>query len=220
MTRVSIIIPLSADDNTWRDLLARLTLPAEWEVLLAANIPPPDDWIMADNKKWLQTSRPGRGVQMNAAAEEAAGELLWFVHADSQLPHNFAAALTNADTAAPRVVHYFHLRFYDGGIKMRINELGVRLRCALFGNPFGDQALAIRRELFLHLGGYPESGAPGEDHLFVLRARRAGILARPVGAAVGTSARAYQTGGWLRTMRKYQNIWWRQWRQERAVRNE
>ena len=148
---------------------------------------------------------------MNAAAESADGELLWFVHADSRLPDNFAAVVSRA-VAAPAALYYFDLYFYDGGARMIFNEWGVRLRCAIFGNPFGDQAFVVRRDLFVRLGGYSESAAAGEDHLFVLRAARTGTPVRRLGAAIGTSARTYMSRGWWRTVRDYQKIWWRQWR--------
>ena len=183
---VSVIVPLAEDDDAWRELSPRLPLPADWELLFAAIASPPADWQSSPQQRWIHCPRRGRGAQMNAAAEEASGALLWFVHADSRPPANFAAALLRSAAAAPRAVHYFDLRFYDGGARMRLNEWGARLRCALFGNPFGDQALAVRRDLFRELGGYPESSAPGEDHIFVLRAARAGARARRVRAAMGT----------------------------------
>ena len=208
---VSVVIPLAAEEESWRQVLPQL--PDDWEVLLAAAVPPPSDWQETTFRRWLHCSRPGRGAQMNAAAEEATAELLWFVHADSRLSDNAVEALQKSVSAAPRAVHYFDLRFYDGGWRMRINEIGVRLRCLLFGNPFGDQALAVRRDIFMTLGGYPESAAAGEDHLFVLHAAREGIRPRRTGAIVSTSARTYMMRGWWRTMREYQAIWWRQWRQ-------
>ncbi|MGI9298734.1 MAG: glycosyltransferase [Gammaproteobacteria bacterium] len=212
MAAVTVIVPLAADEDAWRELLPRLPLPADWELLLAAAAPPPADWQNAPPRRWIHCPRRGRGAQMNAAAAAADGELLWFVHADSRPPANFASALSRAAAAAPRAVYYFDLHFYDGGARMILNEWGARLRCALFGNPFGDQALSLRRDLFWELGGYPEDAAAGEDHLFVLRAARAGARARRVGAAVGTSARTYLRRGWWRTVREYQKIWWRQWR--------
>ena len=207
---VSVVIPLAAEEQSWRQLLPQL--PDDWEILLAAVVPPPSDWQETTLRRWLQCPHPGRGAQMNAAAKTAKAELLWFVHADSRLSDNAAEALQTSVAAAPRALHYFDLRFYDGGWRMRINEIGVRLRCLLFGNPFGDQALALRRDIFITLGGYPESEPAGEDHLFVLLAAREGIPPRRTGAIVGTSARTYTTRGWWRTVREYQSIWWRQWR--------
>ena len=209
--QISVVVPLAAGDEAWRRLLP--LLPAGWEVLLAAAAPAPPDWEETPARRWICCAKAGRGAQMNAAAAAASGAFLWFVHADSRPSKGAAAALLKSVAAAPRAVHYFDLRFYDGGVRMRLNEIGARIRCALFGNPFGDQALCVSRGLFAELGGYSESGAPGEDHIFVLRAARAGAAARRAGAAVGTAARTYLRRGWWRTVLEYQTIWWRQWRQ-------
>ncbi|MGI9307309.1 MAG: glycosyltransferase [Gammaproteobacteria bacterium] len=209
--QISVIVPLAQGDETWRELLPRL--PENGESLFAANAPPPPDWMEKPGRRWIQCAKSGRGAQMNTAAEAANGEFLWFVHADTRLPENAAAVLQKSLAAEPRAVHYFDLRFYDGGRRMFFNEIGARLRCAFFGNPFGDQALCLPRAAFMELGGYSENTAPGEDHIFVLRAARAGLRARRVGAAAGTSARTYLKRGWWRTVLEYQKIWLRQWRE-------
>lgn len=210
--QISVIVPLADGEEAWRKLLP--LLPAGWEVLLAATSPPPPDWAETPARRWIRCAKTGRGAHMNAAAKNATGAFLWFVHADSRPPQNAAAVLQKSIAAAPRAVHYFDLHFYDGGMRMMINEIGARIRCAIFANPFGDQALCVARELFLQLGGYSESGEAGEDHLFVLQAARAGAKARRTGAAIGTGARTYLRRGWWRTVREYQKIWWRQWRQK------
>ena len=207
---ISIIVPLAAGDDTWRHLLPEL--PPDCEVLLAAAVAAPPEWQQTPLRRWIHCAKSGRGAQMNAAAAVAAGQFLWFVHADSRLSDNAVGVLQNAIVAAPQAVHYFDLRFYDGGWRMRINEFGVRWRCRLFANPFGDQALCVARDLFMQLGGYSESACVGEDHLFVLRAARAGAKARRTGAVIQTSARTYLSNGWWRTVCDYQKIWWRQWR--------
>lgn len=209
---VSVIVPVAAAAEPWRKLLSQLRLPAHWEVLLAAPTPPPDDWHEQSGRRWLCCPAGGRGAQMNAAAAVANGRFLWFVHADSQPPPQAAAVLQQALAACPQAVHYFDLRFYDGGWYMRINEWGARWRCAVFANPFGDQALCVPRQVFTNLGGYAETAEPGEDHLFVLKAARRGIKIRRTGAAMPTSARTYRQRGWWRVVCDYQKIWWRQWR--------
>lgn len=221
---LSMIVPLAEDEPLWRDFLTRLPTDADGEpstestapdeILFAAPTPPPDDWaqLSPPAAKWLRCENRGRAAQMNAAAAESCGEFLWFVHADSRLPADGAARLRKSLAAAADAVHYFDLRFYDGGRKMRVNEWGARLRCALFRNPFGDQALAMSRRTFTALGGFDESAAYGEDHLLALAARRNKTPLRRVGAQVGTSARRYRKNGWWKTVFLFQRLWFRQWR--------
>lgn len=223
MTAISAIVPLAADDDAWRALLPQLA--AADEVIVAAAAPPPPDWKTAapPRAQWLQTAKSGRAAQMNAAAVAARGEFLWFVHADSRLSVTTTAAvgtvtrLRAAVAARPDALHYFDLRFYDGGARMRLNEWGVRLRCRVFGNPFGDQALCLARERFFALGGYDETAPYGEDHLLVLAAGRRQVPIRRIAAPVGTSARRYIKHGWWRTIRLYQKLWLAQWRQARRA---
>ena len=212
MPQISVIAPLGGGgvpEDFWGQFAGAR------EVIVAAREAAPPGWRDTDSRRWLQCERAGRGEQMNAAAAAAVGDFFWFVHVDSRFDNPAAAmdALCAAAAEAPSAVHYFDLRFYDGGWKMRLNEWGVRFRCRCFGNPFGDQALGVSREVFFAAGGYPESGgaAAGEDHLFVLRAKKLGHPARPTGAVVQTAADKYLRHGWLRTVLRYQKIWMGQW---------
>ena len=63
----------------------------------------------------------------------------------------------------------------------------MRARVALFGLPYGDQALFVRRDAFLALGGYADLPIM-EDVDLVQRLRRTGRLYRSALAAT-TSAR-------------------------------
>ena len=213
----TVIIPVADDETLWRQLLPLLPLDAGDDLIIAAAAPPPPDWddIRPAAARWLVSPQRGRAAQMNAAAAAAAADndFLWFVHADSRPPPAAVPALKKSLTANGDAIHYFDLHFYDGGAKMILNEWGVRLRCAIFKNPFGDQALCLSRRLFTQLGGFAENAAYGEDNLLMLAAKRQHYPLRRVGVAIGTSARRYRDGGWWNTVLLYQCLWLRQWRQ-------
>ena len=214
MSGISIIVPLAPGETLWQQLLVKLILEKDDEVLLAATTPPPSSFAPMPALHWLQCSQPGRAAQMNTAAAEAKNSILWFVHADSRPVANAIPRLRQAFEKNKEAIYYFDLRFYDGGIKMRLNEIGVRLRCGIFDNPFGDQALAISKRAFQALGGFDKTAAYGEDHLLVLHARRQGIRIKRIGATIGTSARRYDEYGWWRTVFLFQRLWMRQWRNQ------
>jgi hypothetical protein len=173
---VTVVIPLAPRDAEPVALIAML--PDSFEVILA---------------------RGGtRASSMNQAAAVAAGRHLWFVHADTTLGADAAAALLARLQDERPAVLYFDLRF-DGGALMRLTERGVGFRSRVLGLPFGDQALCLSSATFKALGGYDEQAAYGEDHLLVRRARRAGIPALPVGVTITTSSRKYRDHGWFRT---------------------
>lgn len=203
----------------WRQLLPQLQQQCggQDEIILAAAEAAPPDWQDkqdAPAQRWLHCTQHGRAAQMNAAAQQSKNDYLWFVHADSRPAANAVQRLKKSLQHQPQGVHYFALRFYDGGWKMRINEFGVTWRCRLFANPFGDQALCLPKTLFEQLHGFDTAAPYGEDHLLVLRARAAGSAIVPVRSTVATSARRYEQNGWWNTMRLYQKLWWRQWRQQ------
>jgi rSAM/selenodomain-associated transferase 2 len=138
----------------------------------------------------IVASAPGRARQLNAGLEEAVGDAVVFLHADSRLPEGWRRAVTLA-LAEPAVAGgAFRLRFEGDGLPLRFLEWGVRLRLRFGGLPYGDQALFARRSLLDALGGVPE--APIMEDLDLAREiRRHGrLVILPL--AVRTSARRYR----------------------------
>ena len=84
------------------------------------------------------------------------------------------------------------------GFALALVEWGARLRVALFGFPYGDQALFVRRGALAIAGGVPQTPFM-EDLDLVAALRRQGRLALLALPAV-TSARRYRARGPLRAM--------------------
>jgi rSAM/selenodomain-associated transferase 2 len=143
-------------------------------------------------------SSPGRARQLQAGARACAGDVLLLLHADTRLAPGFAAAVGGALRDAAVVGGAFQLRFDRRPPSLRIIEWGARLRVALFGLPYGDQALFIRRSTLDAIGGIPQ--APIMEDLDLVKAmRRRGKLAL-LSLPVTTSARRYLANGVWRTM--------------------
>jgi rSAM/selenodomain-associated transferase 2 len=149
-------------------------------------------------------SEAGRARQLAAGARAAGGEVLVFLHADSRLPAGFAEGIRGA-LADPTVAGgSFALRFERepgaGGparLGLRLLEAGVSLRVALFGLPYGDQALFARRSALERAGGVPQVPIL-EDLDLVAALRRTGrFVVLP--APVVTSPRRYLARGLART---------------------
>jgi rSAM/selenodomain-associated transferase 2 len=151
----------------------------------------------------------GRAVQMNAGAQAATGEILWFVHADCRPTAGAAAAIRRV--LARDGVSGGAFRFAVAGDHRayRVVEWGVRLRCRLFRLPYGDQGIFVRRALFEAVGGYRET--PILEDLYLVRAvRRHGrlvILPEPM----PTSPRRYARDGILRTVLRNQAVLLADW---------
>lgn len=206
---VSIIIPLGPHEDQWAALLDDLSvLSGDVEIIIVSCDGAAER--QEKNRHWI-SSPPGRAVQQNAGAKVARGKFLWFLHGDSRVTPQGAAALDRSLQVAPDALHFFRLKFIaDGPGAMWLNEWGVRFRAEILKIPFGDQGFCLRRETFNHMGGFPEDVAYGEDHLLVWHARQAGIKIRCVGAILQTSARKYRARGWGALTVKYQILWIKQ----------
>lgn len=137
----------------------------------------------------VMTARRGRATQMNAGAAAAGGELLVFLHADTQLPWGFDDCVREA-LATPSVsAGAFGFRVEGGGAALRMVERLVSCRARRWQMPYGDQALFVRAETFRAVGGYPEMPIM-EDYELVRRLRRLGRVVVVHSAAL-TSARRW-----------------------------
>ncbi len=188
MASISVIIPLAPGEPRPEVLLA--CLPQEAEIILS--------------------QEGGRASSLNQGAAKASGEYLWFLHADSELTDDGWHKLQIAIKQVPNALHYFDLAFAGGSFFMRLNAWGANFRSRILGCPFGDQGFCLNRSVFEELGGYPKDVAYGEDHLFVWKARKAGVQLNPIGATLTTSPRKYEKYGWLRVTILHQYLWLKQ----------
>ena len=145
--------------------------------------------------RWVSAPR-GRGVQMNAGARVARGDYFIFLHIDSALGPEHIAALRQA-LGDPRVgAGAFELRLTPPTPFLRFIAWGANWRGRLFGLPYGDQAIFVRRDLFLALGGFAHRRP--EDLDLVLRLRRL-TRVRLLAPPVSSSGRRWLKHGNLRT---------------------
>ena len=146
----------------------------------------------------------GRGAQMNAAARQAAGRYVLFLHADSRLedPRMLAralAALREAEHESPWVAGHFRLRFRRGdnrhGLAYRYLEAKTGLNRP--GTINGDQGFLLSRAFFERLGGF-DAGLPFlEDQRLAERIHAMGRWITLPGVLV-TSARRFEREGFHR----------------------
>lgn len=143
----------------------------------------------------LLHSEPGRGQQMNCGARHAWGDLLLFLHADTQLPR--AADQIIQQAAAKRPWGRFNIHLTGRHPLFRVIETMINLRSAISGIATGDQAIFVKRSLFNHVGGYQPIPLMEDIALSkqLKRHSRPAIL-RP---ALLTSSRRWEEKGIIRT---------------------
>ncbi len=139
----------------------------------------------------------GRGTQLAAGAQAAAGTWLLFLHADSRLDMGWREAV-HAFAAMPGAegrAGYFDLALDDPAPAARRVERMVAWRSRVLGLPYGDQGLLISRALYNAVGGY--AAIPLMEDVDLVRRLGRRRLA-PIGARITTSARRYREGGYIR----------------------
>ncbi len=140
------------------------------------------------------TAPAGRGVQLAAGAAAARGDLLLFLHADTLLPPKAGAILAAWFARADVRIGTFRLAFDAGGPFLRACAWCSRIDSVF--TRFGDQGIAVRREFYTELGGFP-TWPLFEDVELLRRARRVTrVWSFP--ACVTTSARRFRAHGPLR----------------------
>jgi rSAM/selenodomain-associated transferase 2 len=138
-----------------------------------------------------------RGASLNAAARMATGDVLVFLHADTRLPPDAAAQIART-LDDPRVVGgAFRFAFDERSAMARLIAAWVNFRSWAFNVFLGDQALFVRRDVFLRAGGFRDWNLM-EDLEILRRLRRHGRL-RMTRSSIRTSARRHIRSGWLRT---------------------
>lgn len=102
----------------------------------------------------LIPSKQGRAIQMNAGAENATGDVLIFLHADTLLPEDALIAINRA------INHHGKWGRFDvelGGNHplLKIVAWFMNWRSRLTGVATGDQVIFVDKRLFESVGQYP-----------------------------------------------------------------
>lgn len=214
---LSIVVPIGKGDDLLRPLLKDLSrIDDEWEIILVHSrrlslALQADITRLSPRARLLHVIECSRAHQLNAGAQIAAGGILWFLHADSRIDAHLLDGLNNRLSSPFEVLGYFDLQFYPpASMLMKINAFGANIRSQYLGIPFGDQGFLLRKLDWLKLGGFPVEASYGEDHLFVWKARRAGLRLERLPYALATSARKYKQKGWSRTTLNHLVLTWKQ----------
>ncbi len=145
----------------------------------------------------------GRGTQLRAGAEAAAGDVLCFLHADVRLPAEACRALESLAVVENLDAWAFRLRIDGRRWSYRLVEWSANVRSSLLALPYGDQGLVIGRGLYDGVGGYAD--VPLMEDVLIARALQivGGIALRPESILV--SPRRWERDGVVR--RSVRNLW-------------
>lgn len=205
---LSVIIPAYREEARIAALLehvAGIEAPGGAEAIVADGHPERTTLAALPSSRGLPllplATQKGRARQMNAAAAQARGEVLLFLHADTRLPAN-AFALVRETLADARIAGgAFALDIQPdkgrAGPWLRFIALAANLRSRFTRAPYGDQAIFLRRDVFEAVGGYADIPLM-EDLELMTRLRRRRLAIRILSQAARTSARRWEAEGLVR----------------------
>lgn len=203
--RISVIMPVLNEEQILRKTLSHVVSLCLDEVIVV-------DGSSHDRTRDLVTSlmkenpgnlslliaSPGRACQMNAGAAISHGEVLIFLHADTQLPLNARAQIERVLVNPAFVGGRFDVQFEPETGWGRVISRMMNWRSRWSGIATGDQAIFVRRACFEQLGGFADVPIM-EDIDFTRRLKRAGRLAA-LRSTVVTSYRRWEQRGPLKTI--------------------
>ncbi len=152
----------------------------------------------------------GRARQMNSGAAQASGEVLLFLHADTQLPETAIALVTGALANDQHCWGRFDVRIWGRHFMLRIVSRMMNVRSRLSGIATGDQAIFVKRAAFEAVGSFPDQALMEDIEL----SKRLRQLSRPacIDRCVSTSGRRWETRGVWTTILLMWRLRWDYWR--------
>jgi rSAM/selenodomain-associated transferase 2 len=156
-----------------------------------------DETVMRAEKagaRIIRCAERNRALQMNAGADRAKADVLYFVHADTQLNSSFVTDISGA-LASGFVSGCYRYVFDSEKLMLKVNAWFTRFDLMFCRG--GDQTLFVKNEVFRALNGFNESFVIMEDYEFLKRLRQqASFLIIPKNIVV--SSRKYDDNSWLR----------------------
>ena len=194
--RISIIVPVLNEQE--------LVKPLEHHIRRATTVDGVLEIIYVDGESSDSTvsraaqldalvleSDKGRAKQMNLGAQEASGDILYFLHADTIPPFGFDQAIISAIDAGTEA-GCFRMKFDSNSCFLSFFAWFTRFNHWLCRG--GDQSLFIKHSHFNDLGGFDENYQVYEDLEFIGRLYRKNDF-KVLPQYVVTSARKYNQVG-------------------------
>ena len=192
--QISIIVPVFNEAPLIRRFLEHIRARAPGAEIIVADGESTDGTanLAAGFCDRLVESQRGRARQMNAGAHAARGDILWFVHADAELPlqclDEIARIMRDSNVAGG----YFRIRL-PRALVYRLTDSFAHYAGLLFRMRCGDHGIFCRRTAFFEIGGFPTVPLM-EDVEFFRRLNRCGHVVHS-DKRIDVSPRRYEAIG-------------------------
>src|SRR5207237_10674401 len=145
------------------------------------------------------TAKSSRALQMNAGAEAASGDILWFLHADCKVPEGCLEEIERALRDPVTVGGFFRIRIPRPDLVYRLTDGLAHYAGLLLRLRFGDHGFFCRRTAFEKIGRYPDVPLM-EDAEFFRKLRRVGRIAIIPSRLISSPRRYEEIGPWRLTL--------------------
>ena len=201
IAEISIIIPIYNEENTIEKMQEQLeTLKEKCEIIFVDG---------GSKDRTLELIKPeykvikgykGRAKQMNVGAKESHGDILFFLHCDSELPENPLATIRRVMRG--HAAGCFGIAFHSWNFFMWTCRVISNHRVKDRKVMFGDQGIFVDRNLFFEVGMFPEIPIM-EDYQFSLILKEMGVKLGMARSRIYTSDRRFPKG----TIPKLKVMW-------------
>jgi rSAM/selenodomain-associated transferase 2 len=194
----SIVIPVLNEAsviNHTVEHLCRIRSGFDVEVIVVDGDPHGATLSAIHHKDVIKVLSPrGRGTQMNKGASVSKGELLLFLHTDTELPEDAFSIITSFMQNTRFVGGAFDLGIDSRRPVFRLIERMVFVRTRITNVPYGDQAIFMQREFFHELNGFKDIPLM-EDVELMKRIKRRGYRICIIPQKIKTSPRRWEREG-------------------------
>ncbi|MCG7872319.1 MAG: TIGR04283 family arsenosugar biosynthesis glycosyltransferase [Candidatus Thiodiazotropha lotti] len=198
--QLSIVIPCLNEGEVLIDLLQTLQYLRQQGhelILVDGGSEPAPDQSLQGWVDHLLVTQPGRAQQMNCGAAVATGELLWFLHADTQLTPGSEKPMLVPPVDAS-LWGRFDIRLSGSHPLLRVVERMMNWRSRMSGIATGDQGIFVHRALFRRIGGFPQQ--PLMEDVEISKRLKRHASPRCLHQQLITSSRRWESAGILPTI--------------------
>ncbi len=194
--RFSVIIPTLNEEKNIFGLVQKLV--REGVEVIVADGGSVDKTIEVARRAGAKVveSGSGRGIQCNAGAKVASGDILLFLHADTMLPNLVFEKLAVFFSDPRRMVGTFMIRFTPS--QWLLDLISVFSRFDSVFTRFGDQCIVIRRGFFNHICGFPDWSL--FEDVNILQKSRLLTVVHSLPGRVTSSSRRFMRNGVVRQL--------------------
>lgn len=190
--KISIIIPIYNEEKTIEQLMDFLeSVKNQCEIIFVDGGSTDRTLELIGERFTVLLSDKGRANQMNAGAEVSTGDVLFFLHCDSEPPKTMLQEIENV--MKNHRAGCFGIAFHSWHFFMFFCRLVSNHRAKYRQIVFGDQGIFIERDLFFEVGMFPKLPIL-EDYQFSLTLREKGIQFGMTKHRIYTSDRRFPSG--------------------------